>query len=57
MNTTIEKIHVKDPKVAEITLDPTDSKRVIIKAVAAGSTPAELTDEQGTLDKLGIRVR
>jgi RNA polymerase sigma factor (sigma-70 family) len=57
MNATVEKVTVKDPKVVEVTLDPTAANRVIIKALAAGSTTVELTDEQETQEKLGIRVR
>jgi hypothetical protein len=57
MNRTIDRVHVKDPGVAEVTLDPTDAKRVIIKSLTAGATQLELTDDLGAKEKYTIRVR
>jgi Flp pilus assembly secretin CpaC len=57
MNRTIDKIHVKEPRVAEVTLDPTDAKRVIIKALNAGGTQIELTDDAGAKETYSLRIR
>jgi RNA polymerase sigma factor (sigma-70 family) len=56
-NYTIERVFAKDTKVAEVTPDPTDARRVLIKAVAGGSTQLELTDANGSKEKLTIRVK
>jgi RNA polymerase sigma factor (sigma-70 family) len=53
----IDRVLVREPRVAEVTLDPTDAKRVIIKSLAAGGTQLELTDSAGTKEKYTIRVR
>src|SRR5262249_50681627 len=57
MNRSIDKIHVKEPKTAEVNLDPTNSKGVIIKALTTGVTQIELTDDAGTKETYTLRVR
>lgn len=54
---TIDRVFVRDPKVAEVTLDPTDAKRVIIKSLTPGRTEVELTDAGGTTRTYTVRVR
>ena len=53
----IERVFVKDSKVAEVTPDPTDAGRVLIKALATGVSQLELTDGLGNKEKYTIRVR
>ena len=53
----IDRALMKDPKIAEVSLDPTDARRVVIKAVSAGGTTLELTDATGAKEKVLIRVR
>jgi Flp pilus assembly secretin CpaC len=57
MRNQIDRIFVKDPKVADVSADPTDARRVLIKALAAGGTQLELTDSAGAKGKITIRVR
>jgi RNA polymerase sigma factor (sigma-70 family) len=53
----IEKIHVDDPKVVEVTLDPAAPSRVLIKPLATGGTHVELTNDDGKTERLTIRVK
>jgi hypothetical protein len=57
MGNVVDRVHVKDPKVVEVTLDPTDARRVIIKTLVPGGTQLELTDANGGKEKYTIRVR
>lgn len=56
-NATIERVFVKDTKIVEVTADPTDARRVLIKAVAAGSTQLDLSDANGNKEKFTIRMK
>jgi hypothetical protein len=53
----IERLFTKDGKVAEVSADPTDAHRVLIKALAAGSTQLDLTDALGNKEKFTVRVK
>jgi hypothetical protein len=53
----IDRALMKDTKIAEVSLDPTDARGVVIKAVSAGGTTLELTDATGAKEKVLIRVR
>jgi len=57
MRNQIDRIYVKEPRVADVSADPTDARRVLIKALTAGGTQLELTDAAGGKEKYTIRVR
>ena len=57
MRNQIDRIFVKDPKMADVSADPTDARRVLIKALSAGGTQLELTDAAGATEKYTVRVR
>jgi RNA polymerase sigma factor (sigma-70 family) len=57
MRNQIDRIFVKRTAVADVSADPTDARRVLIKALAAGTTQLELTDSAGAKEKYTIRVR
>jgi hypothetical protein len=57
MRNQIDRIFVKRTAVADVSADPTDARRVLIKALAAGTTQLELTDSGGAKEKYTIRVR
>jgi hypothetical protein len=53
----IDRVFSPESKVAEVSPDPTDAKRVLIKGVAAGSAKLELTDSTGKKESFTIRVK
>ena len=57
MKNQVDRILVKNPKVAEVSADPTDPRRVLMKALAPGTTQLELTDSAGSKEKYTVRVR
>jgi len=56
---TIERVHVviDADKFVDVTPDPTDASRILIKGLVAGSVQVELTDTDGTKEKLTVRVK
>jgi hypothetical protein len=56
-NQTIERVYTRDTTVAEVTPDPTDAKRVLIKGLFNGTARVELTDVNGTKEQSVVRVR
>ncbi|HKB05864.1 MAG TPA: hypothetical protein VKD90_26955, partial [Gemmataceae bacterium] len=54
---TIERVFTRDSKVVEVTPDPTDAKRVLIKGLAGGGARIELTDVNGAKEQSIVRVR
>jgi RNA polymerase sigma factor (sigma-70 family) len=57
MKNQIDRIFVKNTSVADVSADPTDARRVLIKALATGGTQLELTDAAGSTEKYSLRVR
>jgi hypothetical protein len=53
----IDRVFSPESKVAEVSPDPTDAKRVLIKGMAAGSAKLELTDANGKKESFTIRVK
>jgi RNA polymerase sigma factor (sigma-70 family) len=53
----IDRVLNHDLKVADVSPDPTDAKRVLIKGLAPGGARLELTDANGTKESYTIRVR
>jgi hypothetical protein len=56
-NQTIERVYTRDTKVAEVSPDPTDAKRVLIKGLFTGTARIELTDVNGVKEQSTVRVR
>jgi RNA polymerase sigma factor (sigma-70 family) len=56
-NQQIDRVLNHDLKVADVSPDPTDAKRVLIKGLAAGGARLELTDANGTKESYTVRVR
>lgn len=56
-NKTIERVYNRDTKVADVTPDPTDARRVLIKGLTSGGARVELTDVNGTKEQYTVRVR
>jgi RNA polymerase sigma factor (sigma-70 family) len=54
---TIERVQNRDTKVADVTPDPTDARRVLIKGLAGGTARIELTDANGAKEQYVVRVR
>jgi RNA polymerase sigma factor (sigma-70 family) len=54
---TIDRLLNQDTKVAEITADPTDASRILIRGITNGTARIELTDENGTKEKYTVRVK
>jgi RNA polymerase sigma factor (sigma-70 family) len=53
----IDRVFSPESKVAEVSPDPTDAKRVLIKGIASGSAKLDLTDANGKKETFTIRVR
>jgi hypothetical protein len=53
----IDRIFNHDSKIAEVNLDPTDSKRVLIKGIGSGTGTLDLTDGDGAFEVHQIRVK
>lgn len=53
----IDRVLNRDPKIAEVSPDATDAKRVLIKGLDTGSAKLELTDANGNKETHTIRVK
>ena len=53
----MEQVNVSDNKVVEVTLDPSNTRRVIIRGMKLGGSQIELTDAAGTKQKITVRVK
>ena len=56
-NQEVEQVNVSDNKVVEVTLDPSNTRRVIIRGMKLGGSQIELTDAAGTKQKITVRVK
>jgi RNA polymerase sigma factor (sigma-70 family) len=56
-NQTIDRAYSDNSQVVEVTLDPTDPRRVLIRGVAPGGARIELTDANGVKERHTVRVR
>jgi hypothetical protein len=56
-NNEIDRVFNQKNSAAEVSPDPTDAKRVLIRGLAAGSCKLELTDTTGTKLTYTIRVK
>ena len=53
----IDRVFAAEPKVGEVSLDPLDDKRILIKAISIGESRLELTDANGVKEAYYIRVK
>jgi hypothetical protein len=54
---TIERVFNHDSKFADVTPDPTDARRVLIKGLQTGSGKLDLTDANGNKETHTFRVK
>ncbi len=54
---TVDRMWSESSDVVDVSADPTDARRVLIRALKAGSSNVELTDQNGNVEKHSIRVR
>jgi hypothetical protein len=56
-NTQIDRVLNHDLKVADVSPDPTDARRVLIKGLQSGGARVELTDSNGKKEQYIVRVK
>jgi len=56
-NQQIDRVLNHDLKVADVSPDPTDAKRILIKGLQPGGARVELTDSNGNKEQYIVRVR
>src|SRR5262249_47097608 len=56
-NQQIDRVLNHDLKVADVSPDPTDARRVLIKGLQSGGARVELTDSNGKKEQYIVRVK
>jgi hypothetical protein len=55
--TRIDRIFNHDTKIADVSPDPTDARRILIKGLSSGTGTLDLTDGDGAFEVHQIRIK